>query len=278
MHAAKRRPRALILIALPAAVVLWSGWVGLGQKCGFGLVQPLPGITRWRLDTAITLPIGAEAYAVYALGTWLNPSNGITDRARSFARWSALGSLALGLLAQVAFHLLTAHHVIVAPAPVVVLVSSVPVVVVGCAAALTHLTHTAPTLDAVPGPQSAVPVPAAVPVPEAVPGTHPATVPASTAEAYPERPVPEPAAVPRTAPEPATSTRPRRTPATRTRRTPDDASDPLKVFANELDAGTVPSIRVIRVRLGCGQDKATTVQEQLRQALDDQPLAAGAQS
>jgi len=34
----------LFLIAAPAAVAIWSGWVGLGGMCGFGLVQPLPGI------------------------------------------------------------------------------------------------------------------------------------------------------------------------------------------------------------------------------------------
>jgi hypothetical protein len=30
----KRWP--LFLIAAPAAVAVWSGWVGLGQMCGFG--------------------------------------------------------------------------------------------------------------------------------------------------------------------------------------------------------------------------------------------------
>ena len=51
---------------------MWSGWVGIALKTGFGLVSPLPGI--WPLlhmDTAITLPIGVDAYAAYALGAWL---------------------------------------------------------------------------------------------------------------------------------------------------------------------------------------------------------------
>ena len=42
--------------------------VGLGGMCGFSLIHPLPGI--WdglRLDTAITLPAGVEAYGAYAL-------------------------------------------------------------------------------------------------------------------------------------------------------------------------------------------------------------------
>ena len=37
----------LVLIAAPAAVAVWSGWVALGGLCGFGLVQPFPGIVAW---------------------------------------------------------------------------------------------------------------------------------------------------------------------------------------------------------------------------------------
>ncbi len=66
---ALRQP--LYLIALPAAVAVWSGWVGLGTLCGFGVIRPLPGI--WdaaHLNTAITLPIGVEAYGSSALAAW----------------------------------------------------------------------------------------------------------------------------------------------------------------------------------------------------------------
>ena len=53
----------LFLIAAPAAVSIWSGWVGLGSMCGVGLVHPLPGIAAgFQLNTAITLPVGVEAY------------------------------------------------------------------------------------------------------------------------------------------------------------------------------------------------------------------------
>jgi hypothetical protein len=34
----------LFLIAAPAAVAVRSGWVGLGELCGFGIIHPLPGI------------------------------------------------------------------------------------------------------------------------------------------------------------------------------------------------------------------------------------------
>jgi hypothetical protein len=135
----------LYLIAAPAAVAIWSGWVGLGELCGFGPVRLLPGITDWTLNTAITLPVGVEAYAAYALGAWMSP--GSSPAARRFARWSALGALAYGMLGQVVYHLLAASHATRAPALVVVIVSCMPVAVLGLAAGLTHLLRAAPDPD-----------------------------------------------------------------------------------------------------------------------------------
>ncbi len=129
----------LFLIASPAAVAVWSGWVGLGGLCGFGVIHPLPGI--WdglKLDTAITLPIGVEAYGSYALGAWLTNGD-VPAQAREFAKWSAIGALALGMTGQVIYHLLAAAHAHRAPWPVVVLVSCLPVVTLGFGAALAHL-------------------------------------------------------------------------------------------------------------------------------------------
>lgn len=127
----KTLPRwPLYRIALPAAVAVWSGWVGLGTLCGFGVIRPLPGI--WdaaTVNTAITLPVGVEAYGAYAMGAWLSP--GVPQSARKFAKWSAIGALALGVFGQVAYHLLSAAHAARAPWPVVVLVSSLPVIVLG---------------------------------------------------------------------------------------------------------------------------------------------------
>jgi len=128
----------LLVIASPAAAAIWSGWVALGQLCGFGLISPLPGIAGgFRLDTAITLPVGVEAYGAYALGAWLAP--GTPERARAFARRSAIRSLALGMLGQVAYHLLAAAHASRAPWPVTVIVACLPVVTLGFGAALAHL-------------------------------------------------------------------------------------------------------------------------------------------
>ena len=70
MNAGRQLPRwPLLLIAAPAAVAIWSGWVGLGELCGFGPIHPLPGIADGcTINTAITLPVGVEAYGAYALG------------------------------------------------------------------------------------------------------------------------------------------------------------------------------------------------------------------
>jgi len=136
----------LLIIAAPAAVAVWSGWVGLGSMCGFGLVQPLPGMFSWHLDTAITLPIGIEAYGSYALGAWIrlgDATGAVASRARTFARRSSAGALALGMTGQVIYHLLAAAHAVRAPWPVVVLVACLPVVSLGFGAGLIHLCRAA---------------------------------------------------------------------------------------------------------------------------------------
>jgi hypothetical protein len=85
----------LLVLAAPAAAEVWSGWVGIAQKTGFGLVRPLPGIwPSLYLDTPITLPIGVEAYALRA---WLARDKAISARTRGFAKWSAICSFALGM-------------------------------------------------------------------------------------------------------------------------------------------------------------------------------------
>jgi hypothetical protein len=137
-HGMQRWP--LVLLAIPAFVAVWSGWVGLGELTGFGVVHPLPGITdRLKLNSAITLPIGVETYAAYALRAWL--SGYLPDRARVFAKWSAIGSLALGALGQVAYHLLSASGVTHAPWQITTVVACLPVAVLGMGAALAHLIH-----------------------------------------------------------------------------------------------------------------------------------------
>ncbi len=128
------------LIALPAFVAIWSGWVGLGGLTGFGVVHPLPGIADgFSINTAITLPIGVEVYAAYSLRAWL--SGQVPPRARRFAKWSGIGSLIIGALGQVAYHLLVAAGIESAPWQITTAVACLPVAVLGMAAALAHLMH-----------------------------------------------------------------------------------------------------------------------------------------
>lgn len=131
----------VVLLALPAFVAIWSGWVGLGGLTGFGVVHPLPGIwDSFSINSAITLPIGVETYGAYALYVWL--SGRVPGRARRFAKWSAIASLLVGALGQVAYHLLEAAGVTAAPWWITTAVACLPVAVLGMGAALAHLVRT----------------------------------------------------------------------------------------------------------------------------------------
>ncbi len=130
----------LLILALPAAIAVWSGWVGIGQMTGFGQIHPLPGIwDSLHLDTAVTLPVGVEAYAAYALRAWLSASTAVSARTRRFARRSAIGSLLLGMAGQIAYHLLAQARETHAPWGITTAVSCLPVLVLGMGAALAHL-------------------------------------------------------------------------------------------------------------------------------------------
>ena len=191
----------LLLMAAPAAVAIWSGWVGLGALAGFGVVHPLPGIVPGlRLNTAITLPVGVEAYGAYALGVWLAPF-AIPARARTFARRSAIGALLLGMTGQVSYHLLAAAHAARAPWLVVVAVSCMPVVTLGFGVALTHLLRTeraevASAVAPVQATQEATGVPPVDAMSE--PPNEPRAMPASGREA---KPASQPRATPRDKPQ-----------------------------------------------------------------------------
>lgn len=128
----------LQVIALPAYVAIWAGWVALGGLTGFGPINLLPGIgTGLTINTAITLPIGAEAYAAYALYVWFHPA--APPRARRFAMWSSAAALLIGMGGQVAYHLMASAGLTSAPWQITTFVSCLPVAVLGAAAALVHL-------------------------------------------------------------------------------------------------------------------------------------------
>lgn len=129
----------LAFIGLAAAVAIWGGWVNLGQLTGFGPVDLLPGIGRgWTVNTAVVLPVSVEFYAAWALrvllaGVQLQPDT------RRFAAWSVVASLATGMGAQIASHIMVTAKLASAPDWVTTLVSCVPVLVVGLAATLAAL-------------------------------------------------------------------------------------------------------------------------------------------
>lgn len=168
----------LLLIALPAAIAIWSGWVGLGEMTGFGPVRLLPGIAdSFEINSAITLPIGVEVYASYSLFVWLS-GRIHAPRTVTFAKWSALSALVLGSFGQVVFHLLAAAHITAAPWPVTVGVATLPVAVLAAAASLAHMisrehgeirTEFDPELAEVPEPVQATVVRADQPTPEPEP-------------------------------------------------------------------------------------------------------------
>jgi hypothetical protein len=109
---------------------------------GFGLVSPLPGIwPSLHLDTSITLPVGVEAYAAYALRAWLSGGHAVSGRTRRFAKWSAICSFALGMAGQVAYHLLAQAGAARAPWPVTMVVSCLPVLVLAMGTTLAHMLH-----------------------------------------------------------------------------------------------------------------------------------------
>jgi hypothetical protein len=162
-----RRSLPVVLLSLPAGVAIWSGWVALGTLCGFGKVQPLPGVLDglW-IDTRITLPVGMETYAAYALRVWITTPTG---RARRFAKASAITALVLGAGGQVAYHLMAASGMTTAPWPVVAVVATLPVAVLGMGAALAHLQAHQP--DVAGEGVTVSPGVAAVTAPVAAPGT-----------------------------------------------------------------------------------------------------------
>jgi hypothetical protein len=107
---------------------------------GFGQIHPLPGIwPSLHLDTAVTLPIGVEAYAAFALRVWLTANSVVSDRTRRFARRSAIAALVLGMAGQVAYHLLAQAGITRAPWEVTTVVACLPVLVLGMGSALAHL-------------------------------------------------------------------------------------------------------------------------------------------
>ena len=90
----------IALLAAPAFVAIWSGWVGLGGLTGFGLVHPLPASGRLHSQLRDHASDRCQTYAAYALRVWLAVGVGADDRVRRFTKWSAVGALVLGAAGQ----------------------------------------------------------------------------------------------------------------------------------------------------------------------------------
>lgn len=133
-------------VAAPAAVAVWSGWVGLGTMCGFGIVHPLAGLwPSFKLDTTLTLPFGVEMYGAFALWVWSSPD--VSAEAQAFAKRSSLSALALGMVGQVSYHLMAAAHWTAAPWPIVACVACLPVATLGLFTHLVQLVRAGQTQD-----------------------------------------------------------------------------------------------------------------------------------
>lgn len=142
-------PWYLAPIGASAFIAIWSGWVGIGGMTGFGKVNLLPGIGHGlQINSAITLPLGMEAYAAYAIHAAITP--GIPPRAREFAKWSSVAAIVVGMIGQTTFHLLSAIGAKSAPWPVTLGVSCLPVLVLGMAVMLAHLMSDDDELESVP--------------------------------------------------------------------------------------------------------------------------------
>src|SRR5690606_15659031 len=127
----------LFLLSLPAFVSIWGGWVGMGRLTGFGPINLLPGIADLTVDTAITLPIGLETYAAYSMYAWLAAAH-LSTSTRRFAKWSALGSLVLGMAGQAAYHVMASQGTVKAPVEIVIVVAATPVIVLGLGTGRAH--------------------------------------------------------------------------------------------------------------------------------------------
>lgn len=283
----------LLLLALPAFVATWSGWVGLGRMVGFGVVTPLPGIADgFTIDTAITLPIGVETYAAYALNAWLTARE-VGAGTRSFAKWSAIGALLLGALGQVAYHLLAVYGMTAAPWQVVTAVSCLPVLVLGMGAALGHMlardAHAVPVSGTPDTKAAAVPLADALASPEPPSALRVEEISSPEAAAVLGSPIGEedhtphqvrvPEGVQDRTPDPASGTtlfdwatdavddwteEPQATGVPEL--IPGDEPVYLEAasrFLGDVVSGSVPGVRRIKAELNCGQDRAQEVRAYL---------------
>ncbi len=126
------------LVALPALVSIWAGWVSLGLATGWKEVQlfpSVPGLNGVHLNTVIFLPFSVEVLTIVSMGFFLHYRG---KAIRRVAGITALATVALGLFGQAWSHHLQATGA-AAPSWLVVFTSGLPVVAMALVGLLVHL-------------------------------------------------------------------------------------------------------------------------------------------
>ena len=185
------------------------------------------------------------------------PSADLLRGSDNRARRSAIGALSLGMCGQVAYHLLRTAHATRAPWPVVVLVSCIPVITLGLAAALTHM------LSAIPEPGTREQVAAEITAGQSL--VHERPQPGSRHPHEPSASPVIPAAARRPAGMPGRSARLRQRSGRRPQAgTVVTAEDVARHYAAQVAVGQLPSQKAIRRRYKVGSKRAREWHSHLR--------------
>jgi hypothetical protein len=133
----------IAIVGVAAAVSSWAGWVGLALMAGWTQSVGL-GDTGVRLWLAWLLPIAVDVYALVAARVWMRLP-WVSPSTRSFARWTTLATVALGVAANVVYHVSdthsagTASHTADLSLAIVVATASLPPLMLGAVAHLSAL-------------------------------------------------------------------------------------------------------------------------------------------
>lgn len=124
-------------VGLGAAILSWAAWTGLARKCGWD--ETLHVGSR---DGGITLRLAwltaviVDVYAMRAFRVWQRSAPWVREGTREYAKWSTYAAVFIGVLGNVAYHVMVATKTGTAPLWVVIPVSSLPPIMLG---AIGHL-------------------------------------------------------------------------------------------------------------------------------------------
>lgn len=89
------------VVGVAALVSSWAGWMGLAESAGWTQHIVVHDVT---LRLSWLLPVAVDVYAVVAARVWIRLP-GLSAATRRFAAGSTIAGVALGVLANVTFHL-----------------------------------------------------------------------------------------------------------------------------------------------------------------------------